>query len=238
MTIQFYAYQTVNLSPAGLIPIINEWLHTGSQLATGNSGAYDVTSGDFKVHFQFQSHTNDLTTSGPFGSVLTGGTVSSIELDVATGPLFIINGLSLPAVQIVGDFFAADVADALALIFTGHDIMSSISPGGDYLPSYARFDQVYPSRNVTTVGDHGNDTFHFYPHMVGHAKISKFITHGPKHDVIELLKGHPFHNFQELLAHTHGGAQGVVIKLDAHDTITLTDQHSKASLHAYDFHFA
>jgi hypothetical protein len=234
MTIQFHAYKTVNLSPAGIIPLINELQNTGPQLIGAIPQAYDVTSGDTKVHFEFQSALNDPFTYS--GSTLTGGTVKSIEVDTGT-PLFIINGLSLPAVQIVGDFFAADVADALALIFTGHDIISSISPGGDYLPSYARFDKVYPSRNVTTVGDHGNDTFYFYPHMVGHAKISKFITHGPKHDVIELLKGQPFHNFHELLTHTHGGPHGVVIKLDAHDTITLTDQHSKASLHAYDFHF-
>ena len=235
MTIQFHAYKTVNLSPAGIIPIINELLNTGAPVMSGIPGEFEVTSGDHNVHFLFESNANNLTYPSS-GSPPNGGTVTSIEVDTGT-PLFIINGLSLPAVQIVGDFFAADVADALALIFTGHDIMSSISPGGDYLPSYARFDQVYPSRNVTTVGDHGNDTFHFYPHMVGHAKISKFITHGPKHDVIDLLKGQPFHNFHELLTHTHGGAHGVVIRLDAHDTITLTDLHSKASLHAYDFHF-
>src|SRR5581483_7469496 len=120
-------------------------LNAGTPQNVGASNAYDVYSYDSKVHFEFQSASNNFTYNGSTSGFIppTGGTVSSIEVDDpdnGSGPHFIINGLSLPVVPLVQEIFAdseASLSDFLAAIFTGHDIMSSISPGGDFMPSYA-----------------------------------------------------------------------------------------------------
>jgi hypothetical protein len=173
-------------------------------------------------------------------------------------------GMSVPAGALQNGIETGDFTLFLQAIFQGNDSITG-STGNDILDGFGAGDQVFglagndaliglasgellnggggkdhisaPGGNATMTGGAGADTFIFNAHF-GRDAVTDFAPGTlAVHDTIRLISIPGLHTFAQVDSHAKLVGHHVVIHDNSGDTITLSSVHSKAALHAFDFHF-
>ena len=212
----FIAYQAVNMND------LPGWstFESGGPVTTPieNGAELQIMFTDGFV-FDLKNLAGHSFTYGPppdINPTLTGGTISSLQVDLNDSIVYKFTGLQL----LVHSGFAADILAghfhaALELLLAGNDTIRG-SPGNDIL-----------------VGGPRHNTFVYTTKHFGQDTITNFTVN----DRIEF--SHTiFHNLAQVQHHSHVDAHGhVVIVADASDTITLDTIHHVSGLTVSEFLF-
>jgi serralysin len=241
----FVADKPVNLSLGEFDTIAHDLFQLSSDFTQGASD-FEILPADGLYQLDLYSSKGDFVYGLGPNTPPTAGTVTSLTIQtrgsLGLSPAWSLTGMSVLVSRIEADVLNSppNYKDVLKAIFPGHDHIFGSLQGGDYLASFARHDTITErGPNDSIVGGPGNETFVFSADLnptLGNDVIYHFIASGLTHDTI-VLDSLPLHNFHQVLTHSHIVHHELVITLDATDSITLANVHSKASLNSGDFHF-
>jgi hypothetical protein len=184
-------------------------------------------------------------TQAPLSPTLTNGSATSLIGKGEAGAIVTVSdGTSTIATATVGaagnwnmSFLAGVAPRTLTATEVDKAGNPNPGPGSKALVGTLLSDTLTStSGSELLIGGASSDTFSFGA-LFGQDIIADFAVSGAAHDVINFHANTVLNNFANVLSHTTAGGTGAVIRLDASNTLTLTNV-SKAALTSADFTFA